>query len=289
MKRISRVQLLMVVMLAFTTILGFSQEKFGGLTLYSVRNEMRTSPEETLKAVADDGYKYIEAASYKDGKFYNMTPEDFKKHVEALGMIPLSTHQSSATLDNIDEEIAAVKAAGFKYFVIPVPPMGHFKYDPKSKSLSMTDDLELLAGILTAMGKKCTEAGLELLYHNHNFEFEENKNGVVPIEYFLENLDPAYVNFEIDLYWVAKAGADPVAYFEKYPGRFKIWHLKDMDDQGRFAPVGTGTIDFARILENKEVSGVKYYIVEQDQTYDGMKPLEAIKISHDGLKKFGFN
>lgn len=289
MKRISRVQLLMVVMLAFTTILGFSQDKFGGLTLYSVRNEMRTSPEETLKAVADDGYKYIEAASYKDGKFYNMTPEDFKKHVEALGMIPLSTHQSSATLDNIDEEIAAVKAAGFKYFVIPVPPMGHFKYDPKSKSLSMTDDLELLADILTTMGKKCTEAGLELLYHNHNFEFEENKNGVVPIEYFLENLDPAYVNFEIDLYWTEKAGADPVAYFEKYPGRFKIWHLKDMDDQGRFAPVGTGTIDFARILENKEVSGVKYYIVEQDQTYDGMKPLEAIKISHDGLKKFGFN
>lgn len=289
MKKISRVQLLMVVMLAFTTILGFSQDKFGGLTLYSVRSEMKSSPEETLKAVADDGYKYIEAASYKAGKFYNMTPEDFKKKVEALGMIPLSTHQSSATLDNIDEEIAAAKAAGFKYFVIPVPPMGHFKYDPKSKSLSMTDDLELLAGILTTMGKKCKEAGLELLYHNHNFEFEENKNGVVPIEYFLENLDPEYVNFEIDLYWTVKAGADPVAYFEKYPGRFKIWHVKDMDDQGRFAPVGTGTIDFAKILEKREVSGMKYYIVEQDQTYDGMKPLEAIKISHDGLKKFGFN
>jgi sugar phosphate isomerase/epimerase len=289
MKKISRVQLLMAAILALTTCLGFSQEKFGGLTLYSVRNEMGSNPEETLKAVADDGYKYIEAASYTDGKFYNMTPEDFKKHIEALGMIPLSTHQSSATLDNIDEEIAAVKAAGFKYFVIPVPPMGHFKYDPNSKSLSMTDDLELLAGILTTMGKKCKEAGLELLYHNHNFEFERNKNGIVPIEYFLENLDPAYVNFEIDLYWTVKAGADPVAYFEKYPGRFKIWHVKDMDDQGRFAPVGTGMIDFARILEKKEVSGMKYYIVEQDQTYDGMKPLEAVKISHEGLTKFGFN
>jgi len=289
MKKISRVQLLMAAILALTTFLGFSQDKFGGLTLYSVRNEMGSNPEETLKAVADDGYKYIEAASYENGKFYNMTPEDFKKHIEALGMIPLSTHQSSATLDNLDEEIAAVKAAGFKYFVIPVPPMGNFKYDPKTKSLSMTDDLELLAGILTTMGKKCQEAGLELLYHNHNFEFEKNKNGIVPIEYFLENLDPAYVNFEIDLYWTVKAGADPVAYFEKYPGRFKIWHVKDMDDQGRFAPVGTGIIDFARILEKKEVSGMKYYIVEQDQTYDGMKPLEAVKISHDGLAKFGFN
>jgi sugar phosphate isomerase/epimerase len=139
------------------------------------------------------------------------------------------------------------------------------------------------------MGKKCKEAGLQLLYHNHNFEFEKNKNGVVPIEYFLENLDPEYVNFEIDLYWAVKAGADPVAYFKKYPGRFKMWHVKDMDDQGRFAPVGTGTIDFARILQNKEVSGMQYYIVEQDQTYDGMNPIEAMKISHDGLTKFGFN
>jgi sugar phosphate isomerase/epimerase len=289
MKKITGVQLLMVSIMALSTFTGFSQDKFGGLTLYTVRNEMDSNPVETLKAVADAGYKYIEAASYSDGKFYNLTPEEFKNHVEALGMIPLSTHQSTATLDNIDEEIAAVKAAGFKYFVIPVPPMGHFKYDPKTQSLSMSDDLELLAGILTTMGKKCKEAGLQLLYHNHNFEFEKNKNGIVPIEYFLENLDPEYVNFEIDLYWAVKAGADPVAYFNKYPGRFKIWHVKDMDDQGRFAPVGTGTIDFAKILQNKEVSGMQYYIVEQDQTFDGMKPLEAIQISHDGLKKFGFN
>jgi sugar phosphate isomerase/epimerase len=105
----------------------------------------------------------------------------------------------------------------------------------------------------------------------------------------LENLDAKYVNFQMDLYWVTKAGADPVAYFEKYPGRFKIWHVKDMDDQGRFAPVGTGSIDFTRLLENKDLAGMKYYIVEQDQTFDGMEPLEAIKISHEGLKKFGFN
>ena len=115
------------------------------------------------------------------------------------------------------------------------------------------------------------------------------KHPSVPIEYFLENTDPELVNFQVDLYWVVKAEADPVAYMEKYPGRFKIWHVKDMDDQGRFAPVGTGTIDFGRILEKKEVSGMKYYIVEQDRTFDDMEPLEAIKISHEGLKKFGFN
>ena len=92
----------------------------------------------------------------------------------------------------------------------------------------------------------------------------------------------------MDLYWVTKAGVDPVAYFQKYPGRFKIWHVKDMDGQGRFAPVGQGKIDFARILANKKLSGMKYYIVEQDMVFDGMQPLEALKISKEGLNKFGF-
>ncbi|MGB3775991.1 MAG: sugar phosphate isomerase/epimerase, partial [Leeuwenhoekiella sp.] len=84
-----------------------------------------------------------------------------------------------------------------------------------------------------------------------------------------------------------KAGADPVAYFEKYPGRFKEWHVKDMDDQGRFAPVGTGSVDFKRILSEKNLAGMKYYFVEQDQTFN-MEPLEAIKVSHKGLKEIGF-
>ena len=88
---------------------------------------------------------------------------------------------------------------------------------------------------------------------------------------------------------VGKSEEPPVPYMENYPGRFKIWHVNYMDDQGRFAPVGTGTIDFAKILEMKEVSGMQYYIVEQDRTFDDMEPLEAITISHEGLKKFGFN
>ncbi|MEK9613712.1 MAG: sugar phosphate isomerase/epimerase, partial [Flavobacteriaceae bacterium] len=95
------------------------------------------------------------------------------------------------------------------------------------------------------------------------------------------------VNFQMDLFWVTKAGADPLAYFEKYPGRFKIWHVKDMDVEGKFAPVGMGTIDFAKILAQKEQSGMQYYMVEQDQSFD-KTPLEVIKISHEGIKKFGF-
>ncbi|MCK5134259.1 MAG: sugar phosphate isomerase/epimerase [Bacteroidales bacterium] len=288
MKKIFRIQLLMVALFSLAACNAFSQDKFGGLTLYTVRSEMEANPEKTIKEVADIGYKYIESAGYQDGKFYGMSPEDFKNYLAGLDLVPISTHQGSVTLENAEEMIADVKAAGFKYFVIPVPPMGHFKYDPKTQSMSMSEDIELVAEILTTLGKKCKEAGLELLYHNHDFEFKKNKKGIVPIEYFLENLDPAYVNFQIDLYWTAKAGADPVAYFEKYPGRFKIWHVKDMDEQGRFTPVGTGTIDFAKILEKKELSGMQYYIVEQDRTFDDMDPLEAIRISHDGLKKFGF-
>ena len=116
---------------------------------------------------------------------------------------------------------------------------------------------------------------------------KKDESGHVVYDYLLEHTNPEYVNFEMDLYWVTKAGADPIAYFEKYPGRFKIWHVKDMDDQGRFAPVDKGHIDFEKILSNKELSGMDYYMVEQDNTF-GLPPLEAIKISHEGLKAIGF-
>jgi len=265
-----------------------AQERFGGLALYTVRDDMTTNAKATLLAVAEAGYKNIEAAGYKDGKFYNMTPADFKKLLQEFGLNPISTHQGSVTMENADAMIADVKAAGFKYFVIPVPPMGLFNFDRETRTMSMTGGAANLAEIVTALGKKCQAAGLELLYHNHDFEFQKDSDGIVPIDYLLEHCDPKYVNFQMDLYWVTKAGADPVAYFEKYPGRFKIWHVKDMDEQGRFAPVGKGKIDFARILENKKLSGMKYYMVEQDMTFDGLKPIEAMKISHEGLRKIGF-
>ncbi len=267
----------------------FSQKKWGGMTLYTVRNEMGKDPKATLKQVADLGYKYIEAVDYKDGKFYGMTPDEFKSYLKSLGLTPISVHMGSMTLDNADKLVADVKAAGFKYFIAPVPPMGMFKFDPKTRSLGMEGTVEKLADILNTIAKKANAAGLEFLYHNHDFELKPNKDGVVVLDYLLEHLDPKYVNFQMDLYWVTKAGADPVAYFQRYPGRFKIWHVKDMDSQERFAPVGQGTIDFKRILANKKLSGMKYYIVEQDQTFDGLQPMEAIKISKEGLKKIGFN
>lgn len=271
------------------SFIGGAQEKFGGLALYTVRDDMGKDAKATLQAVAHAGYKNIESAGYAEGKFYNMSPLEFKKLLTELDLTPISTHQGSVTIENADSMIADVKAAGFEYFVIPVPPMGLFTFNQEDGTMGMTGGAANLASILTRLGKKCSEAGLKLLYHNHDFEFVKDKAGIVTIDYLLENTDPKYVNFQMDLFWVTKAGADPLAYFEKYPGRFIIWHVKDMDDQGRFAPVGNGTIDFERILAKKELSGMKYYMVEQDMTFDGLKPLEAIKISHEGIKEIGFN
>lgn len=265
-----------------------AQENFGGLALYTVRDNMGDDAKATLEKVEEAGYAYVEAAGYSDGKYYGMAPEDFKAYLNSLGLQPVSTHQASATLDNIDTELAAAKKAGFEYFVIPVPPMGLFTYNSETKSMGMKGSVSNLAEILTQMGKKCEAVGLKLLYHNHDFEYKRNEEGIVPIDYLLEHTDPKYVNFQMDLYWVTKAGADPLAYFEKYPGRFKAWHVKDMDEEGKFAPVGEGTIDFKRILAQKEASGMVKYFVEQDRTWD-QKPMEVIKISHEGLKEIGFH
>lgn len=275
-------------LLLFSSLIGTAQERMGGLALYTVRDAMGEDAKATLKAVAEAGYKNIEAAGYADGKFYNMSPEEFKSVLNDLDLTPISTHQGTVTLENAEGMMADVKAAGFEYFVIPVPPMGLFKFNPENRTMGMKGGVENLANILSDLGKKAQQAGLKLLYHNHDFEFMKNEDGVVPIDYLLENTDPEIVNFQMDLFWVTKAGADPLAYFEKYPGRFKIWHVKDMDKQGRFAPVGQGKIDFARILANKKVSGMKYYMVEQDMTFDGLQPLDAIKISHKGIKQIGF-
>ena len=259
-----------------------------GATLYTVRDLMDQDAKGVLKQIAEMGYVNIEATNYQDGKFYGMAPTDFKAYLESLGLVPLSVHQGGVTFENSDRYIADTKAAGFKYFVIPVPPMGMFKYNPESRTMSMEGTAEELTAILNTLAAKCKAAGLELLYHNHNFELVPDANGVVSLDYMLEHTDPELVNFQMDLYWVSKAGADPLSYFEKYPGRFKVWHVKDMDAQGRFAPVGTGDIDFRRILSEKDRSGMAYYIVEQDMTFDGMDPMEAIRVSYENLKTLGF-
>lgn len=259
--------------------------QFGGLALYTLRDAMGKDPKGTLQTVADDGYAYIEAAGYSDGKFYGMEPAEFKSFLETVNLSPKSTHMGGVNLENADQQIADAKAAGFEYFVIPVPPMGMFRADANGMGMSGTP--AELASIIDTIGEKCTAAGLKLLYHNHDFEFKPMADGTVIFDYLLENCDPENVNFQMDLFWVTKAGADPIAYFDKYPGRFKAWHVKDMNAEGKFAPVGTGSIDFKKILAEKSKSGMEFYFVEQDNTFD-LDPMEAIKISHAGLEEIGF-
>lgn len=258
---------------------------FGGLALYTVRDSMASNPQATLKAVADAGYAYVEAANYADGKFYGMTPTEFKSYLESLGLTAKSAHMGMVNMENADQLIADVKAAGIEYFVIPVPPMGMFTFGPDG--MGMKGTAEELVSIMNTLGEKCNQAGLKLLYHNHDFEFKVMKDGTIIEDMLLEKCNPEFVNFQMDLFWVTKAGVDPLAYFEKYPGRFKAWHVKDMNEEGNFAPVGTGSIDFERILAEKEKSGMEFYLVEQDQTF-GLDPMEAIKVSHAGLEKIGF-
>lgn len=286
MKTLSKIAWLLIILIVLSAC-SDSENRFGGLALYTLRTEMGQDPASTLDSVANSGYAYIEAAGYNEGKFYGMSPSDFKATLEAKGLKPVSTHQGTASYENIDQMIQDVKAAGFEYFVIPVPPMGMFKFDRETMSMSMEGGAEKLAQILDDFGKKCSENGLKLLYHNHDFEFIKDENGNSIIDYLLENCNPDYVNFQMDLFWVTKAGADPIAYFEKYPNRFKIWHVKDMGENGLFAPVGEGSIDFGKIYAQRELSGMKYYMVEQDMCFNHT-PLEAIKISHDGLQRFGF-
>ncbi|REG83437.1 sugar phosphate isomerase/epimerase family protein [Algoriphagus antarcticus] len=258
---------------------------FGGLALYTLRDSMAKDPKGTLQAVAAAGYAYIEAAGYSDGKFYGMAPTEFKAYLESLGLQPKSTHMGGVNLENADQQIADAKAAGFEYFVIPVPPMGMFTAG--KDGMGMKGSPAELAKILNTLGEKSTAAGLKLLYHNHDFEFKPMADGSAMIDYLLENSDAKNVNFQMDLFWVTKAGVDPLTYFEKYPGRFTAWHVKDMNEEGNFAPVGTGSIDFKRILAERDKSGMEFYLVEQDNTF-GLNPLEAIKISHNGLEEIGF-
>ncbi|WP_236137617.1 sugar phosphate isomerase/epimerase family protein [Mongoliitalea daihaiensis] len=264
-----------------------SSSSQGGVALYTLREAMGQDPKATLQRVADQGYAYIEAAGYADGKFYGMEPEEFKAFVTSIGLMPKSTHMGGVTLENADEQIEDARNAGFTYFVIPVPPMGMFTYGPEG--LGMKGSAEELVQILNTIGEKCSAAGLKLLYHNHDFEFVPREDGVILTDYILDNTDPAHVNFEIDLYWTVKAGADPLAYFDKYPGRFLVWHLKDMDEEGRFAPVGSGTIDFASILQQRAKAGMVHYFVEQDQMFDGMDPFESIQLSYQNISELGFN
>jgi sugar phosphate isomerase/epimerase len=245
-----------------------------GLQLYTLRNPMQQDLPGTLRAIAETGYTWLEAAGYDEGKFYGFPPLEFKMMVEDLGMQLISSH---ATFKPEQQQLAidAHAELGVKYLVYPVLPV-----DEKTTR----DDFTRASSRLNEIGKACQESGLKFGYHNHNFEFVKIDD-TTGFDLLLTMTDPGLVCFESDLYWMVFAGADPVEYFRKYPGRFELWHVKDMENNPEkdFAPVGTGVIDFEQIFSQKELAGMAYFFVEQDDCK--IDPFDSVKISYENLKK----
>jgi len=190
-----------------------------------------------------------------------------------MGMMPQSSH-AGVTLSNIDEMIEDTKNAGMDYLVLP-------SLD-KSRRKSL-DDYYKVAEEFNLMGEKCKNAGLTFAYHNHAFEFESIENKV-PYDILLENTDPELVTMQLDLYWIVYGKCDPVDYFERYPGRFELFHMKDMSEGASMesTEIGRGTIDFEAIFEKKEKAGMRYFYLEQEAFQ--MDPFESIAISYNYLK-----
>jgi sugar phosphate isomerase/epimerase len=248
-------------------------KSFGiGLQLYTVRDAMTADVPGTLKKVSDFGYKYIELANYENGKFYGYEPTEFKKLVDGLGMEILSSHTQvegvGVTLDTARKMAEDHVKIGSKYCIQPwiVEEMR-----------TTVASFQRMAANWNAIGKVMKEFGMQFGYHNHNFEFATVEGKVPYFDVMLTELDKDLVIMELDMFWASKAGHNPVDIINKYPGRFPLFHLKDMyTKQAPFfevikddiAPVGEGVINFKEILAAKETAGMKYFIVEEDQSRD---------------------
>lgn len=251
-------------------------EKSIGVQLYTVRKEINKDLVGTLKKVAEIGYTSIETAGYKDGKFYGLSPMEFKSMANDLGLKVLSSHNGirPELVEQIVEDNASL---GVEYTVLP------YLGNTQRKTL---DDYKKLTETFNSYGEVCNKAGIKFAYHNHAFEFDV-MDGKTPYDVLLEGTDPELVKFEMDLYWLKKAGKDPLDYFEKYPGRFTMWHVKDLEpSSGKYTEVGSGNINFKEIFNNAPKSGMQYFFVELDNSE--RPALESIKISYDYLNRSEF-
>ncbi len=259
-----------------------------GLQLYTLRDDIDKNALATINAVAKQGYKIVEGYSSGKGHFFGYQPTEFKKIISDLGLQMPSTHivtgrkqpEAKGTMINYWEEIIeGANEVGCKYLVCP------WIHPDEYKTL---DEVYDLCDFLNQKAAIAAKSGLKFAYHNHDFEFQNEFVGKTIYDILLERCDPKLVKFEMDLYWVVKAGKNPLDYFKKHTGRFALWHVKDMDkkDKNLNTEIGSGQIDFKSIFQQAKQSGMECFYVEQE-TYK-MKPLESTKISIDYLKKFSF-
>lgn len=259
----------------------FASQKIG-LQLYTLRNEMGKDAKGTLAKVAAQGYKTVETFGYGNGKWFGMNAAELRAELHSLGLSTPSGHTFPAGVflqggweDKWKQAVNDAKAVGQEYIVIPWM---------EEQYRTDINNFKKMAGILNKAAGIAKQTGLRFAYHNHDFEFAP-LGGTTGYDVLLKETDPKLVFFEMDIYWVSKAGKDPLAFFSQYPGRFALWHVKDMDNtpQKNFTEVGNGVIDFKKIFAHAKQSGMKYFFVEQDQCPGA--PLESTAKSIAYLKK----
>ena len=246
-----------------------------GLQLYTVRNEMQRDLPGTLARVAQIGYREVEFAGY-----FGRPATEIRALLTQNGLTAPSSHVVFP--DGGDGWARAVddaKTAGHEYVTVPWIP---------EESRKSADDYKRIADLFNRAAQRAKDAGLRFAYHNHDFEFRPT-DGAIPFDLLVGGTDKALVDFEMDLYWVVKGGHDPVEYFDRYPGRFTMVHVKDAmaAPERTMTEVGTGTIDFRRIFAHDADHGasIRHYFVEHDQPKD---PIASIRTSYEYLAKLEY-
>jgi sugar phosphate isomerase/epimerase len=257
-----------------------------GLQLFTIRAPMAENPIKSLKTIAGFGYQDTETYGYDGPKkqFYGMPATDFKKVLEDNSLESTSGHydfikyfngSTEELLRYTDQSIEGALALGQKYITWPW-------LDPESRSI---EKFKLLAEKLNMIGERVNKAGLGFAYHNHDFEFTDH-NGEIGYNIILGDTDPELVKLQIDLYWVAHSS--PISaheLFMKAPGRFVMWHIKDMDKVSRdYTEMGNGSIDYTKILPDATLSGMEYYYIEQGGNF-AQDPIQSVKESAEYFKK----
>lgn len=245
------------------------------LQLYTVRDLTSKDFAGTLKQVSDIGYRYVELAGYGNLK----TAAEARKALDDAGLKVSGAH---APIDALEKDLNKVmdenEAVGNTHIICP-----WIGEDRRNDAAAW----KAFGASLNKIGRAVHERGFDFAYHNHSFEYHQF-DGKTGYDILWESTEPHLVLAEVDVYWVKHGGEDPVARINKLGERCAFLHLKDMakGDEKKFAPVGTGILDFKAILEAAGKVGTKFGCVEQDNCY-GMPPLESIKISFENLKKLG--
>jgi sugar phosphate isomerase/epimerase len=231
--------------------------------------------EKALERLAQLGFKQLEIYGY-DGKFFGKTRSEFLSILKNLGLEVISSHHTTGIVHNTkgtllndwEKSVEDLHFIGSKYMVCS------YLFDEERTS----EHYKKLPELLNQSGEITKKAGIDFAYHNHDFEFEKMDSEQTIYDFILEKTDSDLVKMELDLYWISKAGFNPLDYFERYPKRFPLWHVKDMKAGSQdFAEIGNGTIDFKSIFEAKEKAGLKYWFLEQDSSDKDI--FESVKIS----------